>query len=146
MPKRVLNWDVKLTDWAMHQLGKDFKWGSTDCCSLLRGALWTMYDEDIFERYRWWKSKRGAMRAAKEYGIRIVLNSFPTSCHKLSHSQQGDVLVMDSDDFTPIVGVCVAGGILGSEPDGIVNITKGIDVKLLPAYDLYRFPNEWIEA
>ena len=62
----VDNWDSKLTDFASEMQGDAFKWGKTDCGSLVRRALRICYGEELFRGS--WRGRGGALEWVAETG------------------------------------------------------------------------------
>jgi hypothetical protein len=67
---RVTNWSVNLGLLAEEVVGAEFKWGVTDCVTMLRRALEAMYGEDIAAPYIdvAYTTKTGATRAYNKMG------------------------------------------------------------------------------
>lgn len=114
--KRIRNWDVELVHYANSVLGESFKWGRTDCFSVVRNGLRAMYGRDLFRgvgTYRTTAKAKAFHKAhagipLKEYGFKKIARNF---------CQAGDVIIwpnMDPRGF-PQFGIVVGGKILVSK-------------------------------
>jgi hypothetical protein len=62
MSEHVANWDRRLVEFVAVVVGQPFKWGETDCVSLVRRGLQLMFDEDVWKGHVGeWKTRRGAI-------------------------------------------------------------------------------------
>lgn len=133
---RVPNWDTLLFEWALEQRGKPYVWGETDCGSLVRAAACVLFGVDTFEHVEPYTTRAAATKRQNETGgVSAVLLATGWTEQPLTMAQQGDVLILDSEDG-PACGIIVARLLLTSDP------TNG--VQLLPVPDvgtLFRAPN-----
>ncbi len=58
---RLRTWDVDLEQWAAKQIGEPFRWGTTDCASLVIKGQRLIYGVDVFQIPAY-KSKLKALR------------------------------------------------------------------------------------
>lgn len=133
---RVPNWDTLLFEWAMEQRGKPYVWGETDCGSLVRSAVGIISGEPAFAHVWPYRTRAQAGRRLSETGgVSAVLLAAGWVAVPLTMAQQGDVLIMDTEDG-PACGVIVARLLLTSD------LAAG--VQLLPVPDagvLLRAPH-----
>ena len=62
---RVENWDSCLVRLARAVEGQPFEWGRTDCATLARRGLTTIYGRDVWAGHvGTWKTRRGALGSA----------------------------------------------------------------------------------
>lgn len=61
------NWDLRLRRWAKEMLGKEYKWGKTDCASLVVDGVNTMYEDDVLP-LQTYKDRQEAMRTLSTIG------------------------------------------------------------------------------
>ena len=114
--------EVGLRVWACEQVGRDFEWGTTDCCSLVRTALSYVLglgDPFPFLNYR---SRSQALRAIRQTGgPRAVLERHGFTEFALCHARTGDVLIAGRSDPLANVGIVIGGKWLTSGPeDGVI--------------------------
>ena len=70
---RLRTWDVDLEQWAAGMIGEPFRWGTTDCASLVIKGQTLIYGVDVFHTPQW-KSKAKALRTLVDRkGFRSVL-------------------------------------------------------------------------
>jgi hypothetical protein len=61
----IANWDRWLVEFARAEDRLPFEWGSTDCVSLVRRGLQTVFDVDVWDGHVGkYKTKRGAVTVA----------------------------------------------------------------------------------
>lgn len=126
MPRRILNWDVEVTGWAIRQLDRPFAWGSTDCASLARAMLEVMYRDDLLPTLPAYSDRRGAEAVWRATGgarsILALLGAVPLPA--LLHANTGDFLVAEprSDEpFEALIPV-ITNQMLITEPDRLVRL------------------------
>lgn len=129
--KRVRNWDTKLLAWAVARDGAPFRWGRTDCGTLVVRAHRIMFGRRALGQLPQYDSLREARAAAAATGgVEAVLRAAGAVEVLQNFWQQGDVIVehdLDERGF-PASYVIVAGHALGS------NIELG--VRLVPLREL----------
>ena len=140
---RIRNWDVKLFEWMRKVDGKKFKWGKTDCGSLAKQAIITMYDDDtVGDDLDSYTTKTEALRTLSSIGsIEDRLMEMGGVEHPITFAQQGDFIVgpQVGDEVFPGISVVVAGkGIIANEDSGIYTVPIGMFNKKLT---VIRLPN-----
>lgn len=137
---RVPNWDVALVRWAAGMLGRPYAWGSTDCGSLVRGAVEVMYGTDPLPPGLAWDGPRTAAEALRATGgLTALLGDLGARSVALRAIQTGDVLVRPLDDDHPArLGVAVAGMVLLSDPESGVRAAPL--KRLAPDSGAWRLP------
>lgn len=91
---RIRNWDVALITWATSVIGQPFKWGQTDCASLVRTACEVMYAADLFPDVGRYDTHAGAMRAlAYTGGVRQSLRLVGATIQDVKYAQTGDIVL-----------------------------------------------------
>lgn len=141
MPRRVLNWDVKLATFASETYGRAFQWGETDCGTLVRKAHAVMYGEDLYRFLGDWDSPAAAGRIlASRGGFSGILAELDAQLVDLAYVQSGDVLcAMGHGGAIGLAAVAVAGKVL------IADEASGITVEEMPVAGvdaIYRLPWE----
>jgi hypothetical protein len=139
--RRVRNWDVQVTHWAIAQVGKPFVWGETDCVSLLRGLMRCLYGKTYGPALEY-HTLREALNVEEQTGgaRKVVLDLEPTVL-PLSYASTGDVLIdqrREGDPFEAVLCV-ITDKALFSEPDSVVKLIPLSTVP--PGVTLYRLPN-----
>lgn len=139
---RVENWDLALFRWLKKKLGKPFRWGRTDCASLVKGAAKAMYGRNVFGDVAPWSSLRTAKEALDAVdSIPAVLVSQGATRVRRAFTQSGDIAYTPGidDDGLPRLAVVWSGKALVS--------TLGDGVRIVPLADLaddtefWRLPN-----
>lgn len=117
---RVQHWDRLLVEWADRLIGKPFRWGVTDCGSLVREAVRVMtgqpFAADVFyengiQAARVWRRTGGTLAYLLDAGARIV------AAEDLRH---GDLVILPGRPFCGAF-VYIRGRFLSSEAAGAVN-------------------------
>lgn len=145
MPRRILNWDVEATHWAVAQLGQPFTWGATDCGSLTRAMLAVMYGEDLLPPGLTYTGLREAVDLDRsEGGVRGVLAALGAhALPGLLYANTGDVLIASPRDDEPFEAVMpvITDRFLLTAPDGVVLAVPLLQAPLdaVP----FRVPHEW---
>jgi hypothetical protein len=128
---RVRNWDVKLLAWARQRNGDEFRWGRTDCGTLVVRAHRIMFGRRVLGILPVYSSLRAARDAfAATGGVEAVLRSAGAVEVAVPFAQQGDVLIerdLDERGF-PSAAVVVAGHVLYSNVDAGVRLIPLRDV------------------
>lgn len=140
---RVINWDVELVKWAEQEVGQQFEWGYSDCCSLVRRALSVMYGRDLCAGTPPYRSLLGARRALQQTGgaVTVLKNLGALEVSGPGFLQTGDIAVGPpvEDDFAPNVFVVVSGQLLSAEVGGVVHLQPLACVS--DDFILLRMPN-----
>ena len=91
--KRLRTWDVDLEQWAAEQIGQPFRWGTTDCVSLVKKGQKLIYGFDVF-RVPEYKSKAKALRTLVNVkSLRSVLSSCASQVGR-RFLQAGDIVLV----------------------------------------------------
>lgn len=93
------NYDVFLTGFASGIQGAPFKWGSTDCGSLVRRGLTACYGRDILRGAGSWNSLRALRKFVKDTGGPAkLLKSKGFTKVRAAYAQCGDVVILPGED------------------------------------------------
>lgn len=124
---RIHNWKVWLVHFAQVVEGQGFEWGRTDCVSLARRALRTMYGKDPWKGHVGeWTTRRGALRVAGRTDYEDALRSSGASQVGTLFASAGDVAVgtkRDRHGMFPVAVVLPGRKALISSPERGVFIT-----------------------
>lgn len=132
---RPRNWDVRLFHWADSVVGEPFKWGITDCGSIIRAGHVAMFCEDIF-RWPTYKSLKGAMSAKRKVGG--IPKALEKACTRVGvrFAQTGDIVLI-SHEGQAGMGLVVGSNVVGSYPGYPVTL---VPLDMLPDdASLWRF-------
>lgn len=140
---RIPNWDLELTKWAGAQINQKVKWGVNDCSSLVRAGLNLIYDFNITEGVKWYRTVNGAIRThiitggaaalLKKHGAYEIAPLLATTGDVMIVSQrQGDI----ADNASMILG----RQFLLSEPGMDAVELRHID-EMIEDYNILRLPN-----
>jgi len=117
---RAENYSVELTAYAEEVRNKPFKWGETDCGSLVKAALRIIYGLEV--EIKSYRNVRGATTVYKGIGSSlsylIDLGFKPVAP---AYAGNGDLVVVKENPFDRC-GVIVANQILTSEIGGTVSL------------------------
>ena len=101
-----------LTAWAKSELGRPFRWGETDCGSLLRRGLAIYWGEDRLGWLPLWSSAREALGVLRAYGPAKRLMEALDYGPVRRRPRTGDVCIgAGGRDF----GIVVSGRVLSSK-------------------------------
>ena len=127
---RVRTWDVDLLEWAESLVGKPFRWGTTDCGSIIRKAQQIIYGVDVFQLAPW-KGKTKALRTLVEIkGMRSQLCKCADQVGR-GFLQMGDI-------------VLVKHGCDVLETDGLMLVVRDYALSTSPEGGVIRVPLEAI--
>ena len=127
---RVRSWDVDLLEWAESIVGKPFRWGSTDCGSIVKQAQQIIYGVDVFQLAPW-KGKTKALRILVEIkGMRSQLRRCADQVGR-GFLQMGDI-------------VLVKNGCDVLETDGLMLVVRDYVLFTNPETGVIRVPLEAI--
>ncbi len=130
--KRVRTWDVDLLEWASSLVGKPFRWGITDCASIIIQAQRLIYGSDVFHLPKW-KSKAKALRTLVDVkGMRAALRGCADQVGR-GFLQMGDI-------------VLVKNGCDEMETDGLMLVLRDYALFTNPKTGVIRVPLEAIPA
>lgn len=126
---RLPNCDTRLVDFAGDVVGEDFKWGTTDCASLVRRGLTAMMGKDVWKKHvRIWKTRRGALTASKNMEPKHVLEASGAVEVGAKFAWSGDVAIgknSDDHDMVQVALLLPARKALTSTPDrGVIIVDK----------------------
>jgi len=122
---RKLNWPELLHAEIEAAQGREFAWGSFDCCLFSMDVVLTITGIDLAQRFRGkYKTARGAasqilkfcgggvedlaVKMATEQGIEEIPVAF---------AQRGDVVLMDTEALGPALGIAMATEAIFVEPN-----------------------------
>ena len=98
---RVLNWDVRLVEWADRRVCAPFAWGETDCWLLCLEAIDCLRGSSAAERYRGrWTNEREALAFQRGIDLRAILEAEGCRQVKPGFVQRGDLMLAPSEHFT----------------------------------------------
>ena len=147
MASRVLDWRSRLLSWADAQVGMPFRWGTTDCASLARGALAICFGRDVVPSIPNWRSARRATSLLRRHGsVRAVMLHLGAEQTTLAFARTGDVLVMPEPDESvgiEAVGVWLDGAVLlVSQEQGVHVVTRPVFPREheVTLYSLWEIP------
>ena len=130
MMHRVRTWDVDLQTWAASLIGEPFRWGTTDCVSIIIEAQRLIYGADVFHLPKW-KSKLKALRTLAEVkSMRAVLRKYADQVGR-GFLQMGDI-------------VLVKNGCDVLETDGLMLVVRDYALFTHPDKGVIRVPLEAI--
>lgn len=134
---RPVGWPIRLREYASELRGRPFAWGSTDCASVVRGAVEIILGSDPWTELYRYTGEPGARRCfARAGGFAGALTTAGAVTVPLGYAMQGDVVVTDSDEHAGQVEVLVGGGVLGAATESGVYWTSGTP----RAGTVYRLP------
>ena len=123
---RVRTWDVDLEQWAAGLIGAPFRWGVTDCASLVIKGQRLIYGVDVF-RVPKYKSKAKALRTLVDVkSLRVVLKSYARQVGR-RFLQAGDI-------------VLVRKGCSELETDGLLLVVRDYALATSPAAGVISVP------
>lgn len=142
--QRIVNWDVKLVEYALSLQGQPFVWGQTDCASIVRGAMRAMYGEDLWSEGYDYTSLLEAKRLLEvSGGVAMQLSLLGAEEVPRGFLQQGDVVVGEplDEDFADNVFVMVSDQLLSA------TLEEGVVMRplaLMPVNpQILRMPHGW---
>lgn len=95
--RRYRDWEARLHQWATGLEGQPFRWGETDCASLLLGALHAM-SPDPLGLPRWHDAR--SARRARPHSADALLRSAGLTVVSPPYIQPGDLAVIDDTQLT----------------------------------------------
>lgn len=99
MSNRVDNWDRRLVEFAATVVGRPFKWGQTDCASIVRRGLTQVFSQDVWKGHVGeWKTKRGALGVSGRTEPQEALRASGAVEVGKHYAWSGDVALGDSVD------------------------------------------------
>ena len=103
MPRRLPDWEARLSDWLAAQRGRPFEWGRNDCVLFAAGAVQAMTGRDPAADVRGtWSTRIGALRALKEQSARGVADVVWFEEIEPAHAMRGDLVLARQS-----LGVCI---------------------------------------
>ncbi len=129
---RLRTWDVDLLTWAETMTGKPFRWGRTDCGSLVRKSQRIIYGVDIFHLTAWTSKAQALETIADIKGMRALLRRVARPVGR-GFLQMGDI-------------VLVTNGCDALETDGLMVVVRDYAISTSPDSGVIRVPLEAIPA
>ena len=141
---RLPDWAPRLVAYVNSVNGCGFKWGTTDCGTLMRGALRAQFGKDLLRGIGSYRTKASALKVAREIGpVGAFLESRGFTSVLPNFAQSGDVvLFVATERDHPPIGVAVTGRLLLSNPEegvGLVRLPLG---EWPEGVEVWRAPNE----
>ena len=110
---RRADWEARLHAYANAKAGKAFRWGSTDCGSLVRGAAREMFTGKPLGAFLTYRGKDAAQKTLDAIGgtTARLEESGALQVH-VGFAQAGDILILPGEDETgmPRMGMMLNGG------------------------------------
>ncbi len=95
----IANWDRRLVEFARAADGKPFQWGHTDCVSLVRRGLQTVFGVDVWKGHVGkYKTKRGAVTVAGKTDYEDALRASGAVEVGYHFGTSGDVALSPKED------------------------------------------------
>ena len=123
--RRTPNWDVALVEYASVMQGRPFKYGSTDCGTLVRDALRVMYGKDMLRGMGSYRTLKAARKVSRSVGSVPDYLKDRLGCERIRRNfvQAGDIVVLPGEDMRmPQLAVVVGGKLMVSVVDTGVQI------------------------
>lgn len=99
MMNRLHNWDTWLVEFAIKMIGQPFKWGQTDCATLVRNGLRSIYGRDVWRGHVGiWTARRGALIVSNRTKPKMALRASGAVETHTKHAWSGDVALGPSMD------------------------------------------------
>ncbi len=112
--------------WAGSLVGEPFRWGSTDCASIVVTAQRIVYGADVFHQPKW-RSKAKALRTLAEVkSLRAVLRKYADQVGR-GFLQMGDI-------------VLVRNGCDALETDGLMLVVRDYALSTSPDEGVIKVP------
>ena len=127
--RRVRTWDVDLLEWAETVIGKRFRWGTTDCGSLVKKSQRIIYGADVFHLTAW-TSKAKATETLAKITMRSILQEHAQPVGR-RFLQMGDI-------------VLVKDGCDALHTDGLMVVVRDYAISSSPGSGVIRIPLEAI--
>ncbi len=141
MHEHIANWDRWLVEFANAANGQPFEWGRTDCASLVRRGLQTVFGVDVWKGHVGiYKTKRGAVTVAGKVDYEDALLASGAVEVGYHFGTSGDVALSPKEDEHGMFSVALlvpARKALTSAPrEGVVIVDK---LRLEEGTRFYRY-------
>lgn len=127
---RVRTWDVDLLAWAETVIGKPFRWGRTDCGSLVKKSQRIIYGVDVFHLTAWASKAKALQTLTDIKSIRSLLRRYAQPVGR-GFLQMGDI-------------VLVKNGCDAFQTDGLMLVVRDYALSTCPKTGVVRVPLEAI--
>ncbi len=139
--EHIENWDRWLVEFARAADGQAFEWGRTDCASLVRRGLQTIFGKDVWKGHvGTWKTRRGALGVSGRTDYVDALLASGAVEVGFHFAWSGDVALASREDEHGMfsTGLLVpTRKVLTSTPrEGVVLLDK---LQLEPGTKFYRY-------
>ena len=120
--ERVRNWDHAIVEAVRPTLGQPFEWGVTDCGTLARLLLGSLYGDAVATEVLGspWRTEAGALRRWKKLGgVQGVLDRLGAEKVHASYASAGDLAVIPGEDegSLPQLGIVMGPKVAVSNRD-----------------------------
>ena len=137
----IENWDSRLVELAREMTGRPFKWGTTDCASLVRRGLTVILGTDPWQGHvGTWKTRRGALGVSRRLDHEDVLRASGAVQVGIHYAWTGDVALganMDEHGMLQVALLLPTRKAMTSMPEtGVVIVDK---LSLAEGTRFYRY-------
>ena len=129
---RVRTWDVELLAWAETVTGTPFRWGRTDCGSLVKKSQRIIYGVDVFHLTAWTSKAKALQTLADINGMRALLRRVARPVGR-GFLQMGDIVLLKN-------------GCDELQTDGLMVVVRDYALFTNPKTGVMRVPLEAIPA
>jgi len=132
MTRRIHNWPEKLNELIEARRARPFEWGANDCCLFACDVILELTGIDPAEDLRGkYSTELGAGRLLEKLdgveGIaaaRCAAHGF-TEWPNPAFAQRGDVVLRDTPEHGPTLGICVGSRVAFVGPEGLAFVAAG---------------------
>lgn len=128
MLARPPGFDVRVERFCLRAAGSPFRWGETDCATLVRRGLSEGLGREVRADVRGYRSRFGALRAQVETGgVAEVLRGLGAGPRPLAGRMTGDVAIFGRppDPLVHAALICGRAFLSSSERQGVLLLSRG---------------------
>lgn len=94
------NWPLLFSEYLKEKYNSPFRWGVNDCLSFVAGAIQVITGEDLYKKYKGYKTEEGALAKMNGKTVEnIIAENFGGGHRNILQAKRGDIVLVKMPEF-----------------------------------------------